>query len=338
MFVLCSCGIEVDEIGQGVRLPKRELSPCHAAFCFFLRPSPMSSYSPSPFPTSCRPIPSALAPPTTFTEEFLPPYFYFSLIGFTAFHESLDLCVAFRDKYPRSQRREDQVTAVFLQDRAHLVASLACVYAIAGFRDRIHENALKAARADVDAMLELMTDDFVGAWGPSRVPGACTRRRQALIRAAQRAQGAAYYAARLQQAQDAAELAHQADADIHQAPLVLDDQPVSLPSTWGTATTSEGGWGVPTTTTNGSGTPLACGLSVRGAGTWDAWHARPLDMGHAAAAAAVPPRSPSTLSRAGSLCFSPALGGASWGTVSYSSNCRRRLPRCPYFTYMLSVV
>ncbi|KAJ7702505.1 hypothetical protein B0H16DRAFT_1483200 [Mycena metata] len=120
--------------------------------------------SPSPFPRECRPIPSSLTRPTTFDANSVPYYFFFSPIGFAAWKESHKLLATFRGKYPSVQRMEDAETVEFVRDRARLLASLAAVYAVAGFRDRIRN----AARADVEAALELMRDDFVGVLGASR--------------------------------------------------------------------------------------------------------------------------------------------------------------------------
>ncbi|KAJ7045349.1 hypothetical protein C8F04DRAFT_1173447 [Mycena alexandri] len=168
--------------------------------------------SPSPFPLECRPILSALRRATTFNEDSVPNYFYFSEIGapsfpdarntgFAAFHESLGLLGPFAREYPLGQRTQVRDTADFLRARARLLASLAAIYAVAGFRDRIRLAAVKAARADVDAALELMTDEFVDAWGPSRVRGARARRQQALMVVARREDRAAaqqaYWATRL---------------------------------------------------------------------------------------------------------------------------------------------
>ncbi|KAJ7039011.1 hypothetical protein C8F04DRAFT_1179004 [Mycena alexandri] len=167
--------------------------------------------SPSPFPLECRPILSALRRATTFNEDSVPNYFYFSEIGapsntppsfpdarntgFAAFHESLGLLGPFAREYPLGQRTQVRDTADFLRARARLLASLAAIYAVAGFRDRIRLAAVKAARADVDA------DEFVDAWGPSRVRGARARRQQALMVVARREDRAAaqqaYWATRL---------------------------------------------------------------------------------------------------------------------------------------------
>ncbi|KAJ7023314.1 hypothetical protein C8F04DRAFT_1193564 [Mycena alexandri] len=246
--VLGSCAIDaIDEIVVG-RLPKsgNSLFTCHAGYFLSAITSKLMS-SPSPFPTSCRPtplVPPFFTRPTTFTEDSHPAYFFFSSIGYAAFHESGNLCAAFRRKYPLALRSQLTHTPEFESDRARHLGSLAAIYAVAGIRDLIVENALKAARADVDAVLELMTEAFVGAWGPSVSRAHRFRREQAVLREGRRRQREAFYAAR------AAAVA----PSLSPQPLDPPAQWDPVPDGWGTGNVGWGsgsGWGSPTATNHG---------------------------------------------------------------------------------------
>ncbi|KAJ7019386.1 hypothetical protein C8F04DRAFT_1276297 [Mycena alexandri] len=228
--------------------------------------------SPSPFPPSCRPTPLVAPfffPPTTFTEDSHPAYFFFSLIGYAAFQESGDLCAAFRRKYPVAQRSHVGDTPEFRRDRVCHLASLghfsttyaqhqthgnsqAAVYAVAGIRDLIHENTIKAARADIDAALELMTNVFVGAWGPSVSTAARARREMGRLRAARRRQREEFWAARA--------AALEAASSAHERSLT----PVPLPAQWDTVTA---GWG-DTGTANSWGTGSGWGAATANNNEW----------------------------------------------------------------------
>ncbi|KAJ7661211.1 hypothetical protein B0H14DRAFT_3540257 [Mycena olivaceomarginata] len=87
---------------------------------------------------------------------------WFSEIGSDASMESYARYGQFAKKHPQG----DESSAVFRADRARMYAVSACVWAVAAIRERIQDAAFYAARADIDAALELMRDDFVQSWGP----------------------------------------------------------------------------------------------------------------------------------------------------------------------------
>ncbi|KAJ6452358.1 hypothetical protein C8R47DRAFT_1083774 [Mycena vitilis] len=138
-----------------------------------------------------------------FREGQVSPYYYFSPIGFDASNESSRLERVFTGKYPHelgSGRYE--LRADFLQEQRRLSASLgqsvavalsapsftvipAAVYAVALRREHLQNAPILAARAVRDATIELMTDDFVHAWGPHFSRKATQRRGRALAAAAE---------------------------------------------------------------------------------------------------------------------------------------------------------
>ncbi|KAJ7799364.1 hypothetical protein B0H14DRAFT_3491668 [Mycena olivaceomarginata] len=115
--------------------------------------------------------------------------------------------------------------------RAAVQARLASIYAIAVIREKIQDTQFWAARADIDAALELMTDTFVRAWGPSF---SRTRRAKRLRRLCRRTQ----------EQMEAAQAHAAATAAIDwvgPAPLEVDDNN----TVWGSGGGwSDGGWGV----------------------------------------------------------------------------------------------
>ncbi|KAJ7786797.1 hypothetical protein B0H14DRAFT_3506382 [Mycena olivaceomarginata] len=122
-------------------------------------------------------------------------YSWWSQIGVDAEKEMAELRAPFNAKYPWHTP-----TPKFLADRAALQARLACSYAIVSIREHIQDAEFLAARADIDAVLELMTDAFVHAWGPRFSPRTRVRRarrlaRQEELEAAQAAAAAATTAA-----------------------------------------------------------------------------------------------------------------------------------------------
>ncbi|KAJ7831224.1 hypothetical protein B0H14DRAFT_3464228 [Mycena olivaceomarginata] len=72
---------------------------------------------------------------------------------------------------------------------ARAYATAACIWVVAAIREHIQDAAYFAARADFDAALQLMTDDFVDSWGPHFSPHGRARRARRL--AAQEAIAAA---------------------------------------------------------------------------------------------------------------------------------------------------
>ncbi|KAJ7840499.1 hypothetical protein B0H14DRAFT_2587397 [Mycena olivaceomarginata] len=74
---------------------------------------------------------------------------------------------------------------------ARAYATAACIWVVAAIREHIQDAAYFAARADVDAALQLMTDDFVNGWGPRSHGRAKRARRRHLARHAKEAIAAA---------------------------------------------------------------------------------------------------------------------------------------------------
>ncbi|KAJ7740334.1 hypothetical protein B0H16DRAFT_1729031 [Mycena metata] len=111
-------------------------------------------------------------------------YYIFSPFGWPAHNESFRLRAEFSRTHSALQR--DEEAPQFVADLARLRARLASLYAIVGIQDLIRDRAILAARADIDAVLELMTDDFVGAWGPYFSARAARNRRRRLALEAQR--------------------------------------------------------------------------------------------------------------------------------------------------------
>ncbi|KAJ7873228.1 hypothetical protein B0H13DRAFT_2349139 [Mycena leptocephala] len=107
---------------------------------------------------------------------FYPDY----LVRLAAFEEAGLLRRRFRQKYPYEAPERTQLPPQFIQDNARLEGQLACIYAVAGFRERLIDNAILAARADVDAAIEFLADDFIKAWGPASPLNPAARRAKAL--------------------------------------------------------------------------------------------------------------------------------------------------------------
>ncbi|KAJ7150419.1 hypothetical protein C8R46DRAFT_1229980 [Mycena filopes] len=176
-----------------------------------------------------------------FTRPFFCNYFYFSSIGFHAYNASSDLISKFYKAHA------DPTGPGYMAAYSLLQARLATIYAVAGIQEALQDRAILAARADVDAALELMTDEFVGAWGPyfSHRSARLRRKRVAAAQqAAAAAAAAAQHAAELQLVQQAAAAAAAgvstiAVADLPDIPLdVLFDSDTlnALEDGWGTAT------------------------------------------------------------------------------------------------------
>ncbi|KAJ7363884.1 hypothetical protein DFH08DRAFT_798347 [Mycena albidolilacea] len=143
---------------------------------------------------------------------------WFSEIGSDASMEGCAWYGQFTKKHPQG----DESSAVFRADRA------SCLWAVAAIRKRIQDAAFYAARADIDAALELMRDDFVQSWGPKF---SARRRAKRARRLARRAQE--QLAANLQ---------------AHPAPDLWAPTPINDPNSnvWGTGDwgsgDGEGGW------------------------------------------------------------------------------------------------
>ncbi|KAJ7884016.1 hypothetical protein B0H13DRAFT_1890153 [Mycena leptocephala] len=191
--------------------------------------SSMSSVIPMDdrLPLRCRIIPPAYFRPTPFTETPAFVYYVFSSIGLAAAEESGLLRQNFRTKYPHARGcGRYEKTKQFLDDRRFLEAGLATIYAVAGIREHINDEAILAACADLDAVLEFMRDEFVESWGPHFSRKAARRRAKALAR---------------QQRAAAREAAHEAQRAAEEA---AEASGVPLgPAAWGNG----GGWGDDTT-------------------------------------------------------------------------------------------
>ncbi|KAJ7873671.1 hypothetical protein B0H13DRAFT_2348907 [Mycena leptocephala] len=161
---------------------------------------------------------------------FYPDY----LVRLAAFEEAGLLRRRFRQKYPYEAPERTQLPPQFIQDNARLEGQLACIYAVAGFRERLIDNAILAARADVDAAIEFLADDFIKAWGPRKSAKSAARRAKALADEA---------AARQQQ-------------HIRESSLIWDEEH----NGWG----SGGGWG-------DTGTGWGTGDWSGGATGWGSW-------------------------------------------------------------------
>ncbi|KAJ7834669.1 hypothetical protein B0H13DRAFT_2369753 [Mycena leptocephala] len=153
----------------------------------------------------------------TFSMSSICPFSFLSPIGYQAMKE----WHAVRDSF-RSRANTPECsppTPQSLQDIKLVQAQMAAVYAVALIRERISDREFQAARANIDAVLELMTDGFVNAWGPRFSRRGRARRARALAHQAaldfEAAQGAAMAAVLLQ-------------------PVAVDN-----PGGWGTG----GGWG-----------------------------------------------------------------------------------------------
>ncbi|KAJ7358559.1 hypothetical protein DFH08DRAFT_802377 [Mycena albidolilacea] len=167
-------------------------------------------------------------------------YSWWSQIGVDTEKEMAELCAPFNTKYPWHMP-----TPEFLADRAVLQARLACSYAIVSICEHIQDTEFLAARADINAVLELMTNAFVHAWGPRFSP--CTR-----VRCPRRL---------ARQAQEELEAAQAVAATATAAALmdIMDIDNDTDASTWGNS-----GWGDGSGWSNGSGW---------GSGLWGRWGA-----------------------------------------------------------------
>ncbi|KAJ7842074.1 hypothetical protein B0H13DRAFT_2365381 [Mycena leptocephala] len=185
----------------------------------------------------CIPSPAYFSSaPFTETPTFV--YYVFSSIGLATAEASSLLRKNFRTRYPHMPGcgRYEQ-SKEFLDDQRFLQAGLATIYAVTGFHERLSDEAILAAHADLDAVLEFMRDDFVESWGPRFSRKAAARRAKALAREAREV------------ARDAQRAAEEAEAS-----GVLLGQ-----ATWGNG----GGWGP--TATGWGGEPSAWWTG----GDWD---------------------------------------------------------------------
>ncbi|KAJ7933053.1 hypothetical protein B0H13DRAFT_2307329 [Mycena leptocephala] len=89
----------------------------------------------------------------------------------------------FERRYPTASSERTVETIQFLHDCARHEARLACIYACILRRQQIQDRAILAARADIDAILEFLKDDFVAAWGHQVSPRNQIRRARAKARA-----------------------------------------------------------------------------------------------------------------------------------------------------------
>ncbi|KAJ7024850.1 hypothetical protein C8F04DRAFT_1269856 [Mycena alexandri] len=117
------------------------------------------------------------------------PYYVFSSFGHAAHHEAGNLRREFAQMHDPYDRHNTDPR--YVADLARLQGRLASLYAIVGIQEIIQDRALLAARASVEAVMELMTNDFVGAWGPYFSPRSAENRRRRLAREAQRRANAA---------------------------------------------------------------------------------------------------------------------------------------------------
>ncbi|KAJ7029076.1 hypothetical protein C8F04DRAFT_1265295 [Mycena alexandri] len=117
------------------------------------------------------------------------PYYVFSSFGHAAHHEASNLRREFAQMHDPYDRHNTDPQ--YVADLARLQGRLASLYAIVGIQEIIQDRALLAARASVEAVMELMTDEFVGAWGPYFSPHLAENQRHRPTREAQRRADAA---------------------------------------------------------------------------------------------------------------------------------------------------
>ncbi|KAJ7658403.1 hypothetical protein B0H14DRAFT_3540579 [Mycena olivaceomarginata] len=86
----------------------------------------------------------------------------------------------FLRQFPHRSPERLQQTTHFVTETTLLQGRLAAVFAVAVIRDFINDRDILAARADIEAVIELINDTFVNAWGPSFSGRARARRARAL--------------------------------------------------------------------------------------------------------------------------------------------------------------
>ncbi|KAJ7794947.1 hypothetical protein B0H14DRAFT_3496549 [Mycena olivaceomarginata] len=91
---------------------------------------------------------------------------WFSPIGHDAQQEYDRYQNTFLCQFPHRSPKRLQQTTHFVTETTLLQGRLAAVFAVAVIRDFINDRDILAARADIKAIIELMNDTFVNAWGP----------------------------------------------------------------------------------------------------------------------------------------------------------------------------
>ncbi|KAJ7017497.1 hypothetical protein C8F04DRAFT_1279270 [Mycena alexandri] len=132
---------------------------CNVFFPPGYEPRPVNAYLNSFTRSFEHPYPHPHLPPSAFWPRY--PTFLLPVIG-----ESATLYDASTALGYSSTAESNLLIAAFQR----CYPSFACLYAATTRIQAISDHAILAARADVDAALELMTDDFVRAWGPSSDP------------------------------------------------------------------------------------------------------------------------------------------------------------------------